>query len=241
MGLPGISCIMPTTKERRWCIPLAIRWFQEQRYDGPLELVIVYEDFELLELKEADPRIRFFDVPEETPTLGQKHNYACREARYDWLAKWDDDDWQSPTRLQLTMTAARLASAELVSSSPLLFNELAPPWQPGKTWEYHYELERPWQPGNSLLFSRRIWGEVGFDNEQNSGIDTRFTWRALELATGATVADEPTTVVMKHGQTTGIKKWNPEPPEFEPWSGDLEELMGDSLAVFKEAWWRRVG
>ena len=28
---------------------------------------------------------------------------------------------------------------------------------------------------------------------------------------------------------------------YEPWSGDLEELMGDSLAVFKEAWWRRVG
>jgi hypothetical protein len=224
---------MPTTKSRRWCIPLAIRWFQEQRYDGPLELVVASEgDRKICDLMPDDRRVILYNVPGPAPTLGWKHNYAVGNARYDWIAKWDDDDWQSPTRLELTMTAALLAGAELVSTAPLLFHEL----DTGATWQYHYELERPWQPGNSLLFSRRIWKEVRFDDQQNSGIDTRFTWSALELTTGVTVDDQPTTVVMKHGQTTGIKAWAPEPPEFAPWDGDLEELTGGALSAFRTAW-----
>jgi hypothetical protein len=223
---------MPTTAARRWCIPLAVQWFERQSYDGPLELVVVFSgDGSVDDLLPDDDRIKLVTARGDA-TLGGKHNLAAAVASHPWLAKWDDDDWQAPRRLEVTMEAARLSGAELVSAAPLIFHEL----DSGDTWRFDYQLERPWQPGNSLLFSRELWEEVGFDASRNSGIDTAFTWRALEVTTGVTVDDSPVVVVMKHGQTTGIKNWDPKPPEFLPWEGDVEKLMGADLPAFREAW-----
>jgi hypothetical protein len=223
---------MPTTARRQWCIPLAIRWFERQSYDGPLELVIVTEDPDEVEPLAADAdRVRVVSCVRGS-TLGCKHNIAAKQGKYPWLAKWDDDDWQSPLRLEMTMLAARNASALMVSAEPLLFYELGH----GRCYEYRYGLQGRWQAGNSLLVARELWEERPFAEELNRSIDTRFV--ADQLAAGVEaviVEDMPLTVVMRHGQRTGLLEWKPEPPDFRPWKGDLAGLLGADLEIFEEA------
>lgn len=230
--LPGISCLMPTTWRRRWCIPLAIEWFQRQTYEGALELVVISEDAGVLyDLIPTDARIRVLAC-ERGLALGGKHELAAKSATHGWLAKWDDDDWQSPIRLEMTMRAAKNANARMVSAEPLLFYELGH----GRCFEYRYGLTQKWQPGNSLLVAREVWEKVGFRRDLGSGVDTDFVGRALAMGVdGLIVEDAPLTVVMKHGQTTGMRTWKPAPPEFRPWNGDLAGLLGADLAAFEEA------
>ena len=230
--LPGISCLMPTTARRAWCIPLAVRWFQRQSYDGPLELVIVTEQpSKVSEACGPDPRIRIESCVEGT-SLGEKHNQAASWAAHPWLAKWDDDDWQSPIRLDLTMRAARNASALMVSAEPRLFHELGG----GNCYEYRYGLEGRWQAGNSLLFAREIWEARPFRTALTRCVDTAFVADQLDAGVDAVIVeDAPLTVVMRHGQRTGLTEWKPAPPDFRPWNGDLGGLLGADLALFEEA------
>lgn len=231
--LPGISCLCPTTASRRWCLPLAIRWFSRQTYAGPLELVLLSEEAsELRDMESLDPRVRLCACTDDVP-LGGKHELAAELAAYPWLAKWDDDDWQSPTRLEVTMRAARESGADMVSAEPLLFYELGH----GRCWEYRYQLNQRWQPGNSLLFSRAVQQRVRFNWQLACGVDTDFVGRALAADVSAVVVDDaPLVVVTKHGQTTGTRVWAPKPPEFRPWAGDLGGLLGADLEALEEAY-----
>jgi hypothetical protein len=224
---------MPTTERRRWCIPLAVDWFQRQSYDGPLELVIVTEDYDEVAgaLPWDDDRITL-GASRPGDTLGEKHNICAEFARYPWLAKWDDDDWQSPIRLERTMRAARNANALMVSAEPLLFYELGR----GRCYEHTFQLAEPWQPGNSLLFARELWEARPFRADRECGIDVLFVMDQLKACTESVIVnDAPLTVVMKHGQKTGMKVWDPAPPDFRLWNGDLAGLLGADLERFEEA------
>jgi len=225
---------LPTTADRLWCLPLAIRWFQAQSYEGDLELIVISEDAaELRELVEGagDDRIELVYCTPDVP-LGGKHELAAEVARFPWLAKWDDDDWQSPLRLERTMRHAEAAGAEMVSAEPLLFYELGG----GRCFEYRYALLQKWQPGNSMIVARNVWERVRFKWHLARGVDTDFVGRALASGVdGVIVEDAPLTVVMRHGQTTGLATWQPEPPEWRLWDGDLEGLMGADLRLFEEA------
>lgn len=224
---------MPTTAARRWCIPLAIRWMERQTYEGPLELVVVSEDLaELAACFMGVSRVKLVSC-EPGITLGAKHNIAAVTSSYPWLAKWDDDDWQAPQRLEVTLRAAQNARVEMVSGAPLVHYDL----DTKKAWEFRYRSQRPWQPGNSLLVSRQLWRRVRFDETRNRGIDSVFIHRALERhTTGLTVDRDAVTVALRHGQKTGGGQANWDAPEWRPWSGDIRGLLGADLDLIEEAY-----
>jgi hypothetical protein len=225
-----VSCFMVTTAARSWCIPLAIRCFQRQGLRGA-ELVVASEDEAVEDLVPADDsRVRF----ERTPaglSLGEKHNEAIRRCRYSWLAKWDDDDWHAPRRLGLTLRHLNMADALIAGTSSLLIRELQ---DPRRTFLYTYGGGRPWVGGNALMFHRAVWAQCPFP-DRPSGVDTVFAWDALEVAPYVIIDDLGMVVLLHHGQTTGRKRWPPEPPEWAPWEGRVEDFMGEDLARYESA------
>jgi hypothetical protein len=229
---------MVTTAARRWCIPLAIRCFQRQstvrgaRLDA--ELVVASEDDVEDLIPPDDPTVRFEHTTNGL-SLGEKHNEAVRRCRYDWIAKWDDDDWHAPRRLGLTLRRLVMADAVIAGTRELLLHELH---ENRRTFLYRYQGARPWMSGNALVFHRAVWEHSPFP-DRASGVDTVFTWQALEHTPHVFLDDPGIVVVLQHGQTTGRKVWKPEPPDYTLWPGRLTDVMGGDLARYEDALARR--
>lgn len=65
-------------------------FWDDQSADGSADLLRSYP---------ADPRVRYFYAPEQTP-LGQAREQAIEQARGEWLAFLDQDDIWTPDKLQ---------------------------------------------------------------------------------------------------------------------------------------------
>ncbi len=97
-----ISCLC-VTRGRVPLLKRAVECFRQQTH-AERELVMVYDaddaathDFAMAL---GDPAIRAIrSEAEPRLTLGALRNLALREARGDWIAQWDDDDWHAPARL----------------------------------------------------------------------------------------------------------------------------------------------
>lgn len=88
---------MPT-KDRLRYLPRAIRCFLAQTYQ-PKELLILDDGAEGAEaLIPDDPQIRYARCS-RSGSIGAKRNLACDQARGEYIAHWDDDDWSHPARI----------------------------------------------------------------------------------------------------------------------------------------------
>lgn len=93
MGLPLVSCIMPTADREKF-ISLAIDYFTEQNYPNK-ELVIIDDGKRpVRNLVPEDPHIRYY-YSEPIGSIGLKRNYAIERARGSIIVHWDDDDWHA--------------------------------------------------------------------------------------------------------------------------------------------------
>lgn len=234
---PKVTCVMPTTSSRRWCIPLAIRWFQLQTYPAR-ELLIVHDGHggvaDLLPV--ADSRVRCVSLSGER-SLGKKFNACVELADTEWIALWADDDWHAAGRLTALMRHAD--DGDVIGMSWALFHELV---EPGQTWIY-----RAPDPlagnlvGGTVVFRRSVWARTPFP-DRPSGVDTVWQWEAHRAgARFVDIHDAPPYVAMVHGQATGRKTWPPpDVPRnpFERWTGDLRTVMGDDLGTYKRAFFR---
>src|SRR5262249_33338037 len=96
--LPLVTCIMPTTSDRRAFVPQAIRSFLRQDYPRCELLVLDDGTTPVADLVPPDDRIRYVRHVSKR-TIGAKRNIACEQARGDLIVHWDDDDWYPPTRV----------------------------------------------------------------------------------------------------------------------------------------------
>src|SRR6476619_7417027 len=118
-GLLLVSCVMPTFDRRRF-IPDAIENFRLQTYSNR-ELVIVDDGTDPVgDLVPHDPTIRYIRLQRRLST-GEKRNAACRAARGDIVAHWDDDDWSSPERVEIQVSALLDTGADICGLRDLLF------------------------------------------------------------------------------------------------------------------------
>ena len=96
---PLVSCILPTYN-RRHLIGAAIRQFLRQTYSNK-ELIIVDDGEDCIEdiVKTVNhPSISYIRWNDHI-TIGRKRNIACENAKGEYIAHFDDDDWYSPHRL----------------------------------------------------------------------------------------------------------------------------------------------
>ncbi len=82
----------------------------------------------------ADPRIRYFLSPEETP-LGKARDFAMRQARGEWLAFLDQDDVWLPRKLEKQMALAA-AGVGIIYGRAVLFDS-----RRGNLRDYDYAHE----------------------------------------------------------------------------------------------------
>jgi glycosyltransferase involved in cell wall biosynthesis/predicted O-methyltransferase YrrM len=151
---PLISCIMPTFNRRAF-IPLAIQHFLAQNYPNK-ELVIVDDgDDAIGDLVNAVPGVRYIRLKQRL-SIGAKRNLACREARGELIAQWDDDDWYAPDRLSYQARPILDDQADLTGLENTYLLELPA----GQFWTTQHQLHQRMFVGDvhggTLVFRRSL-------------------------------------------------------------------------------------
>jgi glycosyltransferase involved in cell wall biosynthesis len=117
---PLVSCVMPTTSERREFVWRSVEYFLRQDYENK-ELLLVDEE-QSLDLPLAHPQIRHITLPAKR-TLGAKRNFCVEAARGDLIMHWDDDDWMAPHRISYQVASLLREEAEVCGLQRMLFYE----------------------------------------------------------------------------------------------------------------------
>jgi glycosyltransferase involved in cell wall biosynthesis len=150
---PLISCIMPT-RDRALFVPQAIAYFLRQDYPNR-ELIVIDDGDEQPGIPD-DRRIRYLR-PIRRLSIGAKRNLACRAARGEIIAQWDDDDWYAPERLSVQATPLLRGRADLSALRARIFFDL-------DRWEFwtctpafHRRIFVHDVQGGTLMFRRSLW------------------------------------------------------------------------------------
>jgi hypothetical protein len=163
--LPLVSCITPTTGERRRFLPQAIKCFQRQTYPN-LELVILCDGEDDMSdlIPGDDERVRYFYLGCDRQTPATKLNLGCERATGDLIAHLDDDDWSHPDRLSFQVGALLAEGAEFCAIWPLLYFEIGA----GAVWLcrppalLHPSLYQCLPIGATYLYQRSYWSKSPF-------------------------------------------------------------------------------
>ena len=157
VGMPLVSCIMPTRNRRRF-VGQAIWYFLRQEYPARELIVLDDGDESVADLVPKDERIHYARL-EQRMSVGAKRNLACEMSRGELIAHWDDDDWIGADRLGRQVRALQEAEADACGAHELLYYRP----QAGDAWRYRYaEAGRPWLAGCTLLYRRAAWAEHPF-------------------------------------------------------------------------------
>ena len=228
-----ISCIVPTTRRRAWCLPLCIETFKAQDY-APRELIIVTDaDEDRTGLYRFDARITVVKAPPGA-SLGAKRNLGCAIARGDFIAHFDDDDWRSPDWLYEATKVLEDRGVLLAGLQTLFTHELA---SPRRTFVYEPPREsRWWVAGASLVYDRRVFQRHQFP-DKNSGEDTAFVHACHQAGLRFAALDPARYVWQIHDDATGSARgWDPEAPELTLSNVSAEKLMGADYARWIKAY-----
>ena len=157
-----------------------------------------------------DPLIRYIRCQKRQP-VGTKRNMACKEARGEFIAHWDDDDWYAPSRLRYQIEELLASGADICGIDRVFFMDT----RASQAWEYVYPAGgAPWVCGATLCYRRDFWRAHPFP-EINIGEDTRFV-AGVPGARLRVLADNRFFVGLVHSANTSPKRvrdarWQPRP------------------------------
>jgi len=232
---PLVSCIMPTTGDRRRFLPQAIKCFQRQTYPS-LELVILCDGEDDLSdlIPGGDERIHYLYLGRERRTVGTKRNLACEQAKGDLIAHFDDDDWSHPDRLNFQVGKLLAEGAEFCGLPLILFYVISS----GDVWLWqtpallHPSLWNALPAGASFLFSREYWSRSPFPDIR-LGSDMAFISGEGRQDHAVMVADYRLYVATIHTCNTDDYSKYSSSSYWTPWRGDLREIMGKDLDFYQ--------
>jgi glycosyltransferase involved in cell wall biosynthesis len=231
---PLVSCITPTTGDRRCFLPQAIKCFQRQTYPN-LELVIVCDGGDDLSdlIPRNDERIRYFYLGRERHTVGLKRNLACESAMGDLIAHFDDDDWSHADRLRFQVGALLAEGAEFCGLSQLLFFEM----DTGEAWLcrppalLHPTLCQYLPLGATYLYRRSYWSSSPFPDVVIDE-DIAFTSAEGRQDRSVLVSDCRLYVAMIHNSNTSKYFKEKKSTYWSLWRGNIREIMGSDLDFY---------
>lgn len=168
---PLVSCIMPTYNRRKF-IPYAVQYFLRQDYKHK-ELIIIDDGTDPVEdLINETPSVHYYKLDQKM-NLGDKLNLACKKAKGEIIANWDDDDWYDPVRLSYQVGAIKTGKIDVCGINQLLYLDL----QTKDAYQYIYPAnQKIWLLGSSLCFTKDLWRKNPFES-CNVGMDAWFVWR----------------------------------------------------------------
>ncbi|TYP79801.1 glycosyl transferase family 2 [Paenibacillus methanolicus] len=149
--------------------------YARQRYASKELIILINHDEHNLDdyyrATRDDPNIRIASLPKET-SLGACLNYAASLARYELIAKFDDDDYYAPNYLAESVDTLRRTDADIVGKRAHYM------YLSGRSLlllRYRRMENRPARQvqGATLLFKRRVLRKVRFQ-DVNRGECVRF-------------------------------------------------------------------
>lgn len=206
---PLASCIMPTFNRRSF-LPRALRCFLSQDYPN-LELIVVDDGTDpIADLLPCDPRIRYYKL-QGKQNVGTKRNFACEQARGEFVVHWDDDEWYEPSRVRRQIEALRNSQARISGTSVAFFYHETS----GHAFRYCYQGGAPSWMG-ALAYPRSVWIDRPFDSVPIAE-DVRFIAR-IPASQRMDLKDPTLYVASIHATNTSPKVttgsyWKPEPIE----------------------------
>jgi glycosyltransferase involved in cell wall biosynthesis len=200
-GRALVSCIMPTTGRLPFALN-AVRLFAAQ--DHPDRELVVVTDRGADDVLEAtlttDPRIRLVAAPPGA-SIGHKRNLACRAARGEVIAHWDDDDWYAPARLSAQLAPLRAGRADVTGlTTPVIFE--LPEWRFwAVTPALHRQLFVGDVHGGTLVYRREVWEHLARYPDASLAEDACFLRIALRRgARLERVAGDGLFMYVRHGR-----------------------------------------
>ncbi|WP_043934158.1 glycosyltransferase [Bacillus sp. EB01] len=150
--------------------------------DKELIIILNNDNMELNKWKERAqnyPNVSVYQLREEK-TLGECLNFGIEKAKFDHVAKIDDDDYYSPYYLTEAMEIFDTTDAQLVGKGKsfmyfeekklLTIRQLGSENKPGKS-----SLK-----GGTLIFKKELYPNLKFPSRKGSGTDSKFVKRCKE-------------------------------------------------------------
>ncbi len=209
VAAPLVSCIMPTYNRRAF-IPLAIQHFLSQDYRNKELLIVDDGDDAIGDLVDNVAGARYIRLKQRM-SIGAKRNLACREARGEIIAQWDDDDWYAPNRLSY-QTALILSDEADLTGLDNAYMLLLPD---GVFWTTQRALHQRMflgdVHGGTLVFRKRLIDEGLCYPEVNLAEDAGLLKQAMQRGKRlARLLNPGVFVYVRHGQNA----WQFKPGQF---------------------------
>ena len=176
MNLPSISCKC-ITYGRVELLEESVESFLRQEYQGKKELVIV-NDYPLQQLNYIHPEIKIINTDTVFSTIGEKENFAVENCQYDIIAVWDDDDIAMPNHLHNI-------SKYFQPDTDLLH------WQNAVLCNQPDQLIITSVGNSGIVYSQKIWEEIGGHFLENAGYDMSFVLKIKETSNKIILANPP--------------------------------------------------
>lgn len=167
---PKISCVM-ATKDRRHFVQKSIQYFLDQTWPNKELLIIDDGSDGVCDLVNACGSADVQYIRSGPSTIGAKRNVGCRKASGEFIAVWDDDEWQSPNRLALQYyDMLPYETKQLCGIYRPIFGVLE------TRKMYLWNGRRPsksWCSGSTIMFKRSLFDRVQYPSK-SVGEDTQF-------------------------------------------------------------------
>jgi len=170
----GVSIIMVTMRQN--CMKNIFENYERQDFEKK-EMIIVLNNNDMnidewLEITKQYENVKIFQLDEKI-TLGKCLNFGVAHSKYDFIAKFDDDDYYGPKHLSDLIKAFDIVDADVVGRGAYFVyfekSKTLAICTPEKENKYVKHMG-----GSTLLIKRKVFNKVRFANIP-CGVDTQFS------------------------------------------------------------------
>jgi len=165
--LPFISCKC-ITYGRVDTLVEALHSFLIQDYPKDRCELIIVNDYPQQKLVFDHPQVKIYNLNETFKTIGEKENYAIERCKDGLIAVWDDDDVALSNHLSNVAKFWKADTNIIHWETGIFYNEPS--------------ITNITGIGNSgIVYSKKVWEEIGKSPLENAGGDTTLTSRIHAL------------------------------------------------------------
>jgi len=196
--IPGVTVITSTIRES--CLDNILKNYHSQLYPKKELIIIINKNSidldDWLEKTKSYKDIRIYKIDEEK-TLGECLNYGVEMSSYEYISKFDDDNYYAPNFITDLVTAAGYSKADIIGKMSFFIY-----FEESKTLAINfYNRENrfvDFLSGSAILIDKRVFDSIQFPHISR-GEDTRFLNQCKEKGFKLYSADKYNYVCVRRG------------------------------------------
>lgn len=154
-----------------------LRNYERQLWKDKELIIILNNDSMIIEswkeyTKEHE-NVTVYQLPEEK-TLGECLNFGIERAKYDVIAKFDDDDYYSPYYFSEAMIALKNSNAQLIGKGVSFMYFEKDKLLMLRNLGNENKMGKSGLKGGTLIFKKEIYPKIKFPSRSGAGTDSHF-------------------------------------------------------------------